>query len=152
MSAVDHPQHYTSHPSGIECIQITECLSFNLGNAVKYAWRASLKGGLQDLEKAAWYLRREAAYAASLATYRATVVRSALGRSPGLIDTLAKVAASEPCPFPQLMSPLAWLATALADFLRSEINTATFFGVVTDALQEAIDARAAGIPVKEIAP
>ena len=59
--AVDHPPHYTSHASGVECVQITECLSFNLGNAVKYAWRASLKGGLQDLEKAAWYLRRELA-------------------------------------------------------------------------------------------
>lgn len=57
---VDHPTHYTSHPSGVECIQVTEHMNFNLGNAVKYIWRASLKGKQkQDLEKAIWYLQRE---------------------------------------------------------------------------------------------
>jgi len=56
---VNHPQHYTAHPSGIECIQVTEHMSFTLGNAVKYIWRADLKNGIQDLEKAAWYLHRE---------------------------------------------------------------------------------------------
>ena len=30
---VNHPKHYTEHPSGIECIQITEHMGFNLGNA-----------------------------------------------------------------------------------------------------------------------
>jgi len=39
---VNHPKHYTSHPSGIDCIQITEHMSFNLGNAIKYIWRADL--------------------------------------------------------------------------------------------------------------
>lgn len=59
---VNHPRHYTSHPSGIECITVTEHMSFNLGNAVKYIWRAGYKGNLiQDLEKAAWYLNRELA-------------------------------------------------------------------------------------------
>jgi hypothetical protein len=58
--AVEHPPHYTSHPSGIECIQITEHMNFCLGNAVKYIWRASLKGSAtQDLRKAMWYLQRE---------------------------------------------------------------------------------------------
>lgn len=58
--SVNHPQHYTSHPSGVECIQITEHMSFNLGNAVKYLWRADLKGSaIEDLEKAAWYVARE---------------------------------------------------------------------------------------------
>lgn len=57
---VNHPQHYVSHPSGIECIQITEHMGFNLGNVIKYLWRAEEKGApLQDLEKAAWYLARE---------------------------------------------------------------------------------------------
>ena len=57
---VNHPTHYTDHPSGVECIQITEHMNFNLGNAVKYIWRAGLKGEeLQDLEKAVWYLNRE---------------------------------------------------------------------------------------------
>lgn len=59
---VSHPKHYTSHPSGVECIQITEHMGFNLGNAVKYIWRADLKAdAIQDLEKARWYLDREIA-------------------------------------------------------------------------------------------
>lgn len=56
---VNSPSHYTSHPSGVECIQITEHMNFNLGNAMKYLWRADLKGGVEDLEKAAWYIARE---------------------------------------------------------------------------------------------
>lgn len=57
---VNHPPHYTSHPSGVECIQITEHMGFCLGNAVKYIWRADLKGdGIEDLKKAAFYIQRE---------------------------------------------------------------------------------------------
>lgn len=57
---VNHPKHYTSHPSGIECIRITEHMNFCLGNAVKYIWRADEKGNsLEDLQKAAWYIARE---------------------------------------------------------------------------------------------
>jgi hypothetical protein len=56
---VNHPQHYTSHPSGVECIQVTEHMNFNIGNAVKYLWRADHKNGLEDLKKAAWYINRE---------------------------------------------------------------------------------------------
>jgi hypothetical protein len=57
---VNHPKHYTSHPSGIDCIQITEHMSFNLGNAIKYIWRADLKhDAVEDLRKAEWYIRRE---------------------------------------------------------------------------------------------
>lgn len=56
---VNHPKHYTEHPSGVECIQITEHMSFLLGNAMKYIWRADLKNGVEDLQKAVWYLNRE---------------------------------------------------------------------------------------------
>jgi len=60
---VNHPPHYTNHPSGIECIEITRHMNFNLGNVVKYIWRSGLKGDedipIQDLEKAAWYLNDE---------------------------------------------------------------------------------------------
>lgn len=56
---VNHPKHYTGHPSGIECIQITRHMGFNLGNAMKYIWRADLKNGVEDLEKAVWYLQDE---------------------------------------------------------------------------------------------
>jgi hypothetical protein len=60
MSAVDHPKHYNTHPSGVECITVVEHMGFNLGNAMKYIWRADEKGNaLEDLEKAAWYVNRE---------------------------------------------------------------------------------------------
>ncbi len=57
---IDHPNHYLCHPSGVECITITEWFNFNLGNAIKYIWRAALKGKrVEDLQKAAWYINRE---------------------------------------------------------------------------------------------
>lgn len=58
---INHPQHYAEHPSGIECITITEWMNFNLGNAVKYIWRAGIKSPdpIEDLRKARWYIIRE---------------------------------------------------------------------------------------------
>jgi hypothetical protein len=57
---VDHPPHYTSHPSGVEAIQITEHMNFCVGNAMKYLWRAGLKdNAIEDLQKAQWYINRE---------------------------------------------------------------------------------------------
>lgn len=59
---INHPPHYTSHKSGVECIQVTEHMSFCLGNALKYIWRADEKGNaLDDLRKARWYIDRELA-------------------------------------------------------------------------------------------
>jgi len=58
--SVKRPKHYTQHPSGVECITITEHYNFCLGNAIKYLWRAGLKGDpLEDLRKARWYIDRE---------------------------------------------------------------------------------------------
>lgn len=60
--AVNHPKHYTSHPSGIECIEVVRHFGFNLGNAVKYIWRADLKNNaIEDLEKAMFYISDEIA-------------------------------------------------------------------------------------------
>ncbi len=65
---VNHPSHYTSHPSGVECITITQHYDFCIGNAIKYLWRAGLKKdadksyiekGIEDLEKAIWYINQE---------------------------------------------------------------------------------------------
>jgi hypothetical protein len=62
---VNHPKHYASDPSGIECIDITRHRNFNVGNAIKYLWRAGLKidadkssinKQIEDLEKAVWYI------------------------------------------------------------------------------------------------
>lgn len=78
--SVNHPSHYTSDPSGIECIQITRHRNFNIGNAIKYLWRAGLKlevpmpveglpdrlvrqvsnaKQIEDLRKAVWYIEDE---------------------------------------------------------------------------------------------
>lgn len=62
---INHPKHYNSDPSGIECIDITRHRNFNIGNAIKYLWRAGLKEDkdrklidkqIEDLNKAVWYL------------------------------------------------------------------------------------------------
>lgn len=52
---VQRPAHYTQH--SIECIEIARHFSFNIGNAVKYLWRAGYKDDLrQDFSKALFYL------------------------------------------------------------------------------------------------
>jgi hypothetical protein len=59
---VNHPIHYTSDPSGIECIQITRHRNFNIGNAFKYLWRAGIKDDktqIEDLQKAIFYINDE---------------------------------------------------------------------------------------------
>ena len=65
---VNHPKHYTSDPSGVECIEITRHRNFNVGNAIKYLWRNGLKDEadktqrekqIEDLEKAIWYINDE---------------------------------------------------------------------------------------------
>lgn len=59
---VNHPSHFTSHPSGVECIVVTEHFNFCLGNCIKYIWRHGQKPGadaITDLRKARWYLDRE---------------------------------------------------------------------------------------------
>lgn len=66
--SVNHPKHYTQDPSGVECITITRHRNFNIGNAIKYLWRAGLKFSaaldtrakqIEDLEKARWYIADE---------------------------------------------------------------------------------------------
>lgn len=57
---VQRPQHYNEHPSGIECIDLAELMTFNAGNAFKYVYRRGAKGNeKQDLQKALWYTTRE---------------------------------------------------------------------------------------------
>jgi hypothetical protein len=65
---INHPSHYTSYPSGIECIDIAEHHDFCIGNDIKYLWRAGLKSEdgiskkekqIEDLKKAIWYIKRE---------------------------------------------------------------------------------------------
>lgn len=61
---VNHPAHYNA--GKVECIDAIEAATeglqgieaFCTGAAIKYLWRWSRKGGLEDLRKAEWYLRR----------------------------------------------------------------------------------------------
>ncbi len=65
---VNHPKHYCSHPSGVECIVVAREYDFDIGNAIKYLWRHGLKSeegkedidkAIEDLEKAIWYIQDE---------------------------------------------------------------------------------------------
>ena len=66
MDNVNRPAHYTQ--GKIECIDAIKAsmgevsnekfTSFLKGNCLKYLWRTDLKGGLEDLQKAQWYLTR----------------------------------------------------------------------------------------------
>lgn len=64
---VNHPKHY-QHPSGVECITVARHHDFNIGNALKYLFRAGLKQEqgispldkqIEDLKKAAFYIQDE---------------------------------------------------------------------------------------------
>ena len=67
-NSVNHPVHYNADPSGVECIDIVRHRNFNIGNAIKYLWRAGLKASgligarekeIEDIKKAIWYLQDE---------------------------------------------------------------------------------------------
>ncbi len=66
MSNINHPLHYNSLLAKckcgvqIECIDVVRNMNFNLGNVVKYVWRAEHKGSvIENLKKARWYLDNE---------------------------------------------------------------------------------------------
>lgn len=83
---VNHPAHYTQ--GGVECIDAIEAAVTGLqgieavctGNAIKYLWRWKQKNGVEDLEKARWYIDR-------------LIEREAL--ASGIKEALAKEAASQ---------------------------------------------------------
>lgn len=62
---VNHPPHYISE-TGMEVIDVIEAFTFDLkgieavctANALKYICRWKHKNGIQDLEKAQWYIQR----------------------------------------------------------------------------------------------
>lgn len=68
LEMVNHPKHYNTHPSSVECLDIVRHHNFNVGNVIKYCWRAGLKHEegkddlvkqIEDLRKAEFYLRDE---------------------------------------------------------------------------------------------
>ena len=97
---VNHPPHYNGHPSGVECIEVTELLPFNLGNAFKYVFRHRAKNGREDLEKARWYLARELA-------------RGPRNETPdhvlnGLYGLAERIAAHEPYPIGEALTAITF--------------------------------------------
>lgn len=78
---VVHPKHYNQHPAGIECIDVIEHMTLNVGTAVKYLWRNGLKketfegateqeSAVRDLHSAIWYIQREIERITQLFTLR----------------------------------------------------------------------------------
>jgi len=61
---VNKPAHYNQ--AGIECIDAIEAMTENMSgttaphaaNVLKYLWRHEYKNGLEDIDKAIWYLNR----------------------------------------------------------------------------------------------
>ena len=60
---VNHPKHYNQ--AGIECIDALRAAlgpvgfrKYCHGNVLKYVWRHEYKGGIEDLDKAVWYINR----------------------------------------------------------------------------------------------
>lgn len=97
---VNHPPHYTGHPSGVECIEVAEHLPFCLGNAFKYLFRRNDKGSLRhNLEKALWYIRRERAYRTESS---AVYMLSDEATSP-----LGDIIWAEPAPYSHIMELVA---------------------------------------------
>lgn len=113
MSEVDHPAHYNSHPSGIECIDVVEDLPFNIGNAVKYLYRREKKGSdaIVDLEKSRWYADRELARV-SVSERRSIVLNAALA------SRMLRVIAHEPNDHVRIAMGL--LFAAAFDTMREE--------------------------------
>ena len=86
---VNHPSHYTSHASGVECITVTEHMNFCRGNAMKYLWRAGDKGQeLEDLRKARWYIDREISRVEAALAVSAPPVPASMDDIRNLMDRL----------------------------------------------------------------
>ena len=118
---VNHPAHYCSHPSGIECIEITEHMPFCEGNATKYLWRSGQKGSLvEDLRKSRWYIERAIA----------------IGR-PGVRLDDAVIAKAH-----MVATHDQWSLTSVAIHALTQGRHATAIGYVNAAISEA-EAKAA---------
>jgi hypothetical protein len=59
---VNNPTHYAGKIECIECIKsqmsYEEFKGYLRGNSLKYMWRYNRKNGMEDLQKAEWYLKR----------------------------------------------------------------------------------------------
>lgn len=83
---VNHPEHYNSHPSGVEAIDIVQYMSFCLGNAFKYVYRYQHKNGIEDIKKAIWYLNHQ----------QGVILRQHLGCTHTAVNDFNRIISAEP--------------------------------------------------------
>ena len=117
---VDHPAHYNAHPSGVECIDVVEHMGFNLGNAIKYIWRADEKGNAIDFKNTpgAWLWVLLPYHLAFDALYMALAIRRGFPRPiwrayraawAGLPSIMETRRAERPrAPLSALLPAMAW--------------------------------------------
>lgn len=136
--AVNHPGHYMAHPLGVECLDVTRHMGFNLGNAVKYLWRAGLKGdALEDLEKALFYIRDALAQREGQRRCGRSLATMDVGflRFHGLVGFHAnKVLAEFPPAVAEVMKD-CWLADVQRDDVTSLRVAAMTLGSVIEAVR-----------------
>ena len=118
---VQKPKHYNVHPSGIECITVTEQMRHTLGNAYKYVFRREHKDQtLQDLEKALFYVHRE-------------INRlKKPGQPRTVVDLTSVITAYEPYPYDRILSCLAKADEGINSL--DSLEKAVFH--LTDVIQE----------------
>lgn len=119
---VHHPAHYNSARFGIECITITRLMSFNVGNAFKYIWRFEDKNGMQDLAKAAVYLR----WADEDGTPVWLDASSARTGRTLIAEHVVPVLFTLPSPYAVLLLASEGLYTTALDLLDPMISTNTY--------------------------
>ncbi len=151
---VNHPRHYTSHPSGVEAIDIVEPLTFNVGNAIKYVFRAGLKGDVaEDLRKALWYLRRELKRLGALGAFGAPCSRAATTAAARLLahgddgvlgDVVRTLVVSDYITVTQIMRAVHIVEAAIERALSETTSTARVAIEQGDADEIAAQRRAHG--------
>ncbi len=94
---VNHPPHYTQ--GGIECLDAIEAMTgdgyegYLRGQVLKYLWRYPFKNGLEDLQKAEFYLKRliELKEEKQMTEYRPEDFFSAERPAPEPTDILTRI-------------------------------------------------------------
>lgn len=112
---VKHPDHYNW--MDIECIDVVQHFNFNVGNAIKYLWRAGWKDSrthIEDLEKAKFYIEQEIGLLKAKALHPATK-----SKSPVEVVREAHEAA---IPFGAKRTPSKWQCSSCLDWLSYGVS------------------------------
>lgn len=138
------PKHYNVHPSGIQCIEITQHMSFNLGNAFKYLFRCDDKEKLfQDLDKSLWYVRREFEHRNIIGTHLWNIGAYLKNTVRGFLPRLFNYPVRDMCKIALVTSkePDGFKAMLLDRLWQSEVNHAIDLRVTAELLEKYIQRR-----------